>query len=93
MVRASGADAEAQSLAGGATVFPEQKAEPWPAAQEHSWRDGTDITAKQDRLFKDCNSFWKVKTSILLCHKYYSLRFGTNTIPNPFSAAPNWVKI
>jgi len=57
MVRASGADAEAQSLAGGATVFPEQKAEPWPAAQEHSWRDGTDITAKQDRLFKDCNSF------------------------------------
>lgn len=39
------------------------------------------------------NPFFKVKSSVLLCQKYYSFRFGISTIPNPFSAASNWVKI
>lgn len=94
MVRKSGAHA-AQSFACGATVFPAQKAEA-PAGETAMLLERWDINQRQaESRFQrlQLNSFCKVKASILLCHKYYSLRFGTSNNPNPFSAAPNWVKI
>lgn len=79
----------------GATVFPAQKAES-PASGTVTLLERWDTNQRQigsyfQRL--QVNSFCKVRSCILLGHKYYSFRFGISTIPNPFSAASNWVKI
>lgn len=79
----------------GATVFPAQKAES-PASEPVTLLERWDTNQRQAgshfrRL--QVNSFFKVKSSILLGYKYYSFRFGISTIPNPFSTASNWVKI
>lgn len=79
----------------GATVFPAQKAE-YPASEKVTLLERQDTNQRQEESnFQRLrlNPFFKVKSSVLLCQKYYSFRFGISTIPNPFSVASNWVKI